>query len=186
MKTLFGVMRQALLSFAALTFLCGIAYTGAVTVIAQSLFREKADGSIVSIRMKDGTVRDFGSALIGQEFTGPEYLIGRPAGTSNLSPAGLKEKELIRERVARWHTLDPDNTDLIPADLVTASGSGVDPYISPEAAEYQVHRLAVLRGMKESDIRSVIAAFTSARFLGVFGDPGVNALKVNLALDGLL
>jgi len=186
MKILNSVLRPALAAFAAMSLLCGIAYTGAVTVIAQSLFRERANGSIVSIRMKDGTVRDFGSALIGQEFTRPEYLIGRPTGTANLSPTGGEERALVQRRVEKWHALDPGNTAPIPADLVTASGSGVDPYISPEAAEYQVHRLAVLRGMKESDIRSVIAAFTSARFLGVFGDPGVNALKVNLALDGLL
>jgi len=124
--------------------------------------------------------------LIAQEFTKPEYLIGRPGGMSNLSPTSEEQATLVQERIDWWHSFDPDNTGDIPADLLLASGSGVDPNISPEAAEYQVARIARERSMEESDVRSIIETNTTGRLLGVFGEPVVNVLKVNLALDDLL
>lgn len=183
MKTLFIVLRPALVSFAVLSFICGIVYTGALTGIAQIFFPRAANGSIITITSADSTERNFGSALIGQQFTLKQYLIGRPMGTTNLSPSSAKEKALVLERVEAWHALDPEHTAEIPADLVTASGSGVDPYISPEGAEYQVSRIAKARGMSEGDVRAIIALYTTERFLGIFGERTVHVLKVNLALD---
>ena len=107
-------------------------------------------------------------------------------GASNLSPTSRKQKTLIQERVDRWHAIDPENNADIPADLVTESGSGVDPYISLEAAEYQVSRIARARGMQEASVRAIISVHANGRFLGIFGEPCVNVLEVNLALDGLL
>ena len=124
-----------------------------VTGIAQLVFPDQANGSIITVTLKDGTKKDYGSALIAQEFTKPEYLIGRPMGTTNLSPVSEKQKELVQERIDWWHAFDPENTADIPMDLVTASGSGVDPHISPEAAEYQVTRIAKARGMREDAVR---------------------------------
>lgn len=170
-------MRPALVSFAALSLLFGVAYTGIITGIAQLAFPQKANGSIIS--------NDRGSALIAQTFAKPEYLIGRPGGTSNLSPVSEKQKALVLERTAYWRTLDPGNNSAIPADLLTASGSGVDPNISPEAAEYQVARIARIRGVSEASVRVSIAKNTTGRFLGIFGERAVNVLKVNLSLDGL-
>ena len=186
MKTLVKTLRPALVSFIAMSLVCGLAYTGVVTGIAQALFAREANGSVITAKLKDGTIRAFGSALIAQEFMKPEYLIGRPMGASNLSPTSRKQKILIQERVDRWHAIDPENNADIPADLVTASGSGVDPYISLEAAEYQVSRIACARGMQEASVRSIIAVHANGRFLGIFGEPCVNVLEVNLALDGLL
>lgn len=183
MKTLLNAFRPALVSFVALSLICGVVYTGAVTGVAQVLFPHEANGSIIAETLADGTKRDIGSALIGQQFTKSEYLIGRPMGTSNLSPTGEKQKLLVLERVDAWHALDPGNTAEIPADLVTASGSGVDPYISPDAAEYQVSRIAKVRGMSEGDVRALIALYSTDRFLGIFGERTVSVLKVNLALD---
>jgi len=178
MKTFLRAFRPVLVSFAALSLLFGVAYTGLVTGIAQLAFANKANGSIIA--------NDRGSALIAQEFTKAEYLIGRPAGTSNLSPVSEKQRSLVLERTAYWRALDPLNTSVIPADLLTASGSGVDPNISPEAAEYQVERIARSRGVSEDAVRDAIARNTEGRFLGVFGERSVNVLKVNLSLDGLL
>lgn len=186
MRKLFVILRPALVCFAVLTLLCGVVYTAAVTGIAQLIFPGQANGSVISLARADGTVEAVGSALIAQEFTKPEYLIGRPSGMSNLSPTSEEQSALVQARIDWWHAFDPDNTAEIPADLVTASGSGVDPNVSPEAAEYQVARIARERGMSESDVRAVIEANTTSRLLGVFGEPVVNVLKVNLALDGLL
>jgi K+-transporting ATPase ATPase C chain len=129
---------------------------------------------------------NYGSELLAQEFTRPEYLIGRPIGVTNLSPVSEEQKKLVQERIDWWHAFDPNNAAVIPMDLVTASGSGVDPNISPEAAEYQVIRIAMARNMEEDEVRSIIQTYTSGRFLGFIGEPAVNVLKVNLALDGLL
>jgi len=180
------VLRPAFLCFVVMTILCGIVYPGIVTGIAQAVFPAKSNGSIIMVTLSDGTKKDFGSALIAQEFTKPEYLIGRPAGTSNLSPVGEKQKTLVQERIEWWHSIDPDNKEDIPMDLVTASGSGVDPNVSPEAAEYQVARVARERNMNEDDVRAIIKKYTTGRFLDFWGEPAVNVLKVNLALDGLL
>ena len=169
-----------------MTLLCGVLYTAAVTGIAQLFFPHKANGSVITVTLKDGTKRDYGSELIAQDFTRPEYMIGRPMGTTNLSPVSKKQKEQVEARIAWWHDFDPDNAGDIPMDLITASGSGVDPHISPEAAEFQVKRIANARGISEDAVRSVIRQFTSGRFLGIFGEPAVNVLQVNLYLDGLL
>ena len=186
MRKAWIILRPALVCFAVMTLLCGVLYPGVVTGIAQLVFPEKANGSIVRVALADGTVREYGSALIAQTFTKPEYLIGRPAGVSNLSPTSSEQAALVQERIDWWHGFDPANKAEIPADLVTSSGSGVDPNVSPEAAEYQVARIASARGMSPDEVRSVIETYTTGRLLGFFGEPAVNVLKVNLALDGLL
>jgi K+-transporting ATPase ATPase C chain len=186
MKKLLKTFRPAFICFVAMTILCGIIYPGIVTGISQIFLPKQADGSIVTITLKNGTKVDYGSELIAQEFKKPEYLIGRPMGTTNLSPVSEEQKKLVKARVDWWHSFDPENKGDIPSDLVTASGSGVDPNISPEAAEYQVSRIARERNMSEDDVRAIITKYTTGRFLGLWGEPAVNVLKVNLALDGLI
>lgn len=186
MGKIMKLLRAALLCFLIMTILCGIIYPGIVTGVAQAVFPDKANGSIITVTLKDGRKKDFGSALIAQEFTKPEYLIGRPMGTTNLSPVGEKQEKLVQDRIDWWHSIDPDNKADIPMDLVTASGSGVDPNISPEGAEYQVRRIAKERNMSEDAVKAIIEKYTTGRFLGFWGEPAVNVLKVNLALDGLL
>jgi len=169
-----------------MTILCGILYTAAVTGITQLLFPYQANGSIIIVTLSDGSQKEYGSALIAQEFTKPEYLIGRPMGTTNLSSVSKEQEKLVRERIDWWYSMDPDNKAEIPMDLITTSGSGVDPNISPEAAEYQIARIARERNMSENSVRTIIEKYTIGRFLGFWGEPAVNVLKVNLALDGLL
>ena len=169
-----------------MVFLCGVLYPGIVTLGAQIFFPSQANGSIVTVRMNDGTVKSYGSALIAQEFSKPEYMIGRPSGTSNLSPTSEEQKKLVADRIKWLHDFDPDNTADIPMDLVTASGSGVDPNITPAAAEYQVARIAKARGISQDAVRATISKYTAGKFLGFWGEEAVNILKVNLALDGLL
>lgn len=185
MKTI-KLFRAAVVCFGAMTMLCGILYTAAVTGAAQLLFPHQAGGSMITVVEKDGTQKEYGSQWIAQEFTKPQYLIGRPQGVSNLSPVSKEQQTLVSERITWWHSFDPTNQENIPMDLVTASGSGVDPNISPEAAEYQVARIAAARNMTEDQVRSIIRTCTKGRFLGFIGEPAVNVLKVNLALDGLL
>lgn len=185
MKRFLKTCKPAVICFAVMTVLCGVLYTAAITGIAQSVFPRQANGSIIIVTMKDGTQVKYGSALIAQEFTQPKYLIGRPAGTTNLSPTGAKQKKLLQERIDWWHQFDPENQADIPADLLTASGSGVDPYISPDAAAYQIQRIAAARNMQTGDVERIMQNYTSKRWLGFIGQPGVNILKVNLALDGL-
>lgn len=185
MNQLIKIWKPALVSFALMTLLCGVIYPGIVTGIAQVAFQDQANGSIIKATLSDGTTKEYGSELIAQEFTKPEYLIGRPLGTTNLSPVSKAQEELVNERVAWWHTLDPENKADIPMDLVTASGSGCDPNISPNAAEYQVSRIAKERGIDESDVRAIIRKCTKVRFLGFWGEPSVNVLNVNLMLDEL-
>ncbi|MCL2332634.1 MAG: potassium-transporting ATPase subunit KdpC [Actinomycetia bacterium] len=179
-------LRPAALLLLAMVVICGLIYTAAMTGVAQLAFPHQANGSIITVTLKDGTKKDFGSALIAQKFTDPPYLIGRPMTVSNLSPTSDEQQKLVAERVQWFHDLDPGNTAPIPADLVTASGSGVDPNITPEAAEYQVARVARERKLSEDDVRAVIKKYTTKRFLGFIGEPTVNVLKVNLALDGVL
>ena len=185
MRKLLVILRPALVCFAVITLLCGVVYTAAVTGIAQLAFPEKANGSVVQVTLADGTTREYGSELIAQTFTKPEYLIGRPSGVSNLSPTSEEQAALVQERIDWWHSFNPENKSDIPADLVTSSGSGVDPNISPEAAEYQVARIAITRGITQDEVRSIIETSTTGRLLGIFGEPVVNVLQVNLALDGL-
>lgn len=177
-------LRPALVSFLLLTLICGVVYPVIVTSIAQIAFPNQANGSIITITQENGTTIDAGSALIGQTFTKPQYLIGRPQGSSQLSPVSQEQKVLIQERVAWWQVLDPENSRAIPSDLVTASGSGVDPNISPEAAEYQVERIARVRNISTEAVREIIDRYTTGKLLGIWGQDAVNVLKVNLALDG--
>lgn len=186
MKNSRGIIRPAVVCLVLMTLVCGVFYTAAVTGIAQLFFPQKANGSIITVTLKDGSKKEYGSALIAQEFSQPEYLIGRPLGTSNLSPSGEEQKELVQQRIDWWHSFDPENKAEIPADLITASGSGADPNISPGGAAYQVSRIARERGVGEEEIEKIIDKYTIRPFLGIFGEPAVNVLKVNLALDGLL
>jgi len=185
MKRLLNVLKPAIICFVFMTALCGIIYPLVVTGIAFEIFPNQAGGSIITKTADDGTEIDCGSKFIGQEFTKPEYLIGRPSGTSNLSPVASKQINLVKQRIEWWHSIDPTNKAKIPIDLVTASGSGVDPNISPEAAAYQVARIATIRGIDKSTVRNIISECTSKRLLGFWGEPGVNVLEVNLMLDAL-
>lgn len=191
---------NSLLIFLALTVLCGIIYTGIVTLISQVLFNKQANGSIITVNGKK-----YGSILLGQQFSDDTHLWGRImnvdvstftdkdgnmlmySAPSNLSPASEEYGELVAERVARLKASNPDMGDEpIPVDLVTSSGSGLDPHISPAAAAYQVKRIASARNIPESEVEQVIDACTSGRFLGLFGEETVNVLKANLMLDGIL
>lgn len=177
----------ALICAAFMTLLCGFAYPFAMTGIAQLTMPEQANGSLIMVE-ENGQQVCYGSKWIGQEFTEPQYLIGRPetgsAAPSNLSPVSEEQKALVEERVRWWHALDPENTAEIPMELVTASASGVDPHISPAAAEYQVARIARERGMSEDAVREVITRYTEGKDFGFLGEARVNVLMVNLALDG--
>lgn len=193
-----GVASRALGVFALFTVVCGLGYTLVVTGIAQVAFPYQANGSL--IKVDDKIV---GSELIGQNFEDEDHMWGRIqnvsvvedengelmaySGPSNLSPASEEYQELVDARVEKIRAANPDaDMDAVPVDLVTCSGSGLDPEISPDAAEYQVPRLAKATGKSEDEVRDIIAQCTKGRFLGVFGEPTVNVLKVNLMLDGVL
>lgn len=193
-----GVASRALGVFALFTVVCGLGYTLVVTGIAQVAFPYQANGSL--IKVDDKTV---GSELIGQSFEDEDHMWGRIQNVtivegedgglmaygapSNLSPASEEYRQLVDERVEKIRAANPDaDMDAVPVDLVTCSGSGLDPEISPDAAEYQVPRLAMATGKSEGEVRDIIAQCTKGRFLGVFGEPTVNVLKVNLMLDGVL
>lgn len=193
-----GVTSRALGVFALFTVVCGLGYTLVVTGIAQVAFPYQANGSLITV---DGKV--VGSELIGQNFDDEAHMWGRIQNVSivegedgelmaygvpsNLSPASEEYRQLIDARVKKIRAANPDaDMDAVPVDLVTCSGSGLDPEISPDAAEYQVPHLAKATGKSEDEVRDIIAACTKGRFLGVFGEPTVNVLKVNLMLDGAL
>ena len=193
-----GVASRALGVFALFTVVCGLGYTLVVTGIAQVAFPYQANGSL--IKVDDKIV---GSELIGQNFEDEDHMWGRIqnvsvvedengelmaySAPSNLSPASEEYQELVDVRVEKIRAANPDaDMDAVPVDLVTCSGSGLDPEISPDAAEYQVPRLAKATGKSEDEVRDIIAQCTKGRFLGVFGEPTVNVLKVNLMLDGTL
>lgn len=193
-----GVASRALGVFALFTIVCGLGYTLVVTGIAQVAFPYQANGSL--IKVDDKIV---GSELIGQNFEDEDHMWGRIqnvsvvedengelmvySAPSNLSPASEEYQELVDARVEKIRAANPDaDMDAVPVDLVTCSGSGLDPEISPDAAEYQVPRLAKATGKSEDEVRDVIAKCSKGRFLGVFGEPTVNVLKVNLMLDGVL
>lgn len=194
------LMLRAFLFLLVFSVLCGGLYTLAVTGLAQALFPGQANGSIVTV---DG--KTYGSALLAQEYTDEGHMWGRimnlDTGTftdgegnpvlyawaSNLNPGSPEYEALVAERVEKIRAAHPEKGDApIPVDLVTCSGSGLDPEISPAAAEYQVERLAEHTGFDEAEIRRIIDRYTTGRFLGIFGEPRVNVLKVNLALDGIL
>lgn len=199
-KTMKSVIPRVLGIFLVFTVICGFAFPLIVTGMARVFFPKQAAGSILI--GEDGT--KYGSGLVGQQFTGDKYLWGRImnldtatftgkdgkpllyAVPSNMSPAGADYEKLVAERVAHIRKAQPENADEpIPVDLVTCSGSGLDPDVSPAAAEFQVSRIARVRGISEADVRVVIKKYTKGRVLGIFGEPAVNVLKVNLTLDGI-
>lgn len=183
-------LRPALIVFGLLTLLTGIAYPLIVTGVGQVAFHSQANGSI--IRSGDRAV---GSRLLGQPFADPKHFWSRPSATgphpyngavssgSNQGPINPALETAVRDRVAALRAADPTNTAPVPVDLVTASGSGLDPHISPAAAEYQVGRVARTRKMTEADVRKLVEAATDGRTFGILGEPRVNVLELNLALD---
>ncbi len=187
---MFAMIRNSLMSLLLFTVLTGLIYPLAVTVIAQLIFPHQANGSII---LKDG--KAVGSELIGQEFSDPKYFWGRLSATSpypynggsssgsNLGPSNPDLMKAAQARIDALHAADPSNAARIPVDLVTASGSGLDPHISPAAAEYQLKRVAKARGLDASALRTLIAQHTDGRWLGILGEPVVNVLELNLALD---
>lgn len=184
-------LRASLAVLGAMTVLTGVAYPLAVTGIAQAAFPHRANGSLI---LKDG--KPVGSELIGQQFDDPKYFWGRLSGTTpayngaassgtNYGPLNPAFKDAAKARIAALVAADPDNHEPVPVDLVTASGSGLDPHISPAAAEYQVSRVAKARGLDASRVRALVTEHTEARDLLVLGDRAVNVLQLNLALDAL-
>ena len=185
-------VRPALMCLILLTVLTGLIYPVIVTGIAQVLFPHQANGSLI---VKDG--KGVGSALIGQPFDDPKYFWSRPSATSpfpynatsssgsNLGPTNPDLQKQVQGRIDALRAADPGNRAPVPVDLVTASGSGLDPDISPAAAFYQVRRVAKARGLTEDAVRSVVERHTEGRQFGLLGEPRVNVLKLNLALDAI-
>jgi K+-transporting ATPase ATPase C chain len=190
--TLLASLRPALVLFLLLTVLTGFLYPLVVTGVAQLLFPAQAAGSIVT---RDGHA--VGSRLIGQSFSDPKYFWGRPSATtpqpyngtastgSNLGPLNPALRDAIKPRVAALRAADPGNSAPVPIDLVTASGSGLDPEISLAAANYQAARVARARGLAPERVQALIAQHAEGTLLGVLGEPRVNVLELNLALDAL-
>ena len=191
MRTL-ALVRPALTLLILLAVLTGIAYPLLVTGLAQMISPAQANGSLLE---RDG--KPVGSALIGQAFTAPKYFWGRPSATapqgyngtasggSNLGPTNPALADAAKQRVAALRAADPGNSAPVPVDLVTASGSGLDPEISPAAAQYQLARVARVRGLPLTEVQALVARCTRGRQFGVLGEPRVNVLELNLALDAL-
>ncbi len=185
-------LRPALASFVLFTVLTGIVYPLAVTGIAQAVFPAQANGSVI---VKDG--KAVGSRLIGQPFDDPKYFWSRLSATSpqayngaassgsNYGPLNDALMDAVRGRVDALKAADPTNTTPIPVDLVTASGSGLDPHISPAAARYQIGRVARARGLSEATVADLVGRHTTGRQWGVLGEPVVNVLELNVALDAI-
>lgn len=186
---MFQCIRTSLVAYSILTLITGVVYPAVVTGVAQLVFRDQANGSLV--RVGDQIV---GSALIGQNFDDPRYFWGRPSATapanngaassgSNLGPTNAALTDRIAADVKRLREAHPAQAGDVPIDLVTASASGLDPHISPAAAQYQVERVAAARGMATDAVERLVTAHTEARTLGILGEPRVNVLELNLALD---
>ncbi len=191
-------LRPAFMMLLVLTVITGVIYPLAVTGIAQLVFPHQANGSLITINGKT-----YGSELIGQQFDDPKYFWGRLSATgdfpynafnaktltgssgSNYGPLNPALTKAAQARIDALKAADPANTLPIPVDLVTASGSGLDPHISVAAAQYQVHRVAAARGMSDDQVNSLVNQYTQGRQFGFLGEPVVNVLKLNLALDGL-
>jgi potassium-transporting ATPase KdpC subunit len=186
-----GLLRPALLLFVLLSIVTGLLYPLLVTGVAQLAFRDAANGSLI---VRDGKV--IGSRLIGQPFSDPKHFWSRPSATSpmaynggassgsNLGPLNPALYDAVKARIEALRAADAGNTAPAPIDLVTASASGLDPHISRAAADYQAARVAKARGMPEADLRALIERHTEGQWLGFIGEPRVNVLELNLALDG--
>ncbi len=200
MNNIKSLFTNAILSFVVFTLVCGVLYTGAITAIAQVVFPEKSNGSIIEV---DG--KKYGSKLVAQQYTDEKHMWGRimkiDTGTftdengnklmysvpSNLSPASEEYNELVSQRVKAIKSYHEYNADKpIPVDLVTGSGSGLDPHISLAAAQYQIKRIADNNNMTESQVEEIVKKCTEKPFLGFLGETTVNVLKVNLMIDGIL
>lgn len=184
-------VKPAVILFAIFSALTGVIYPAIVTGLAQLLFPNQANGSL----MTAGAGQVTGSALIGQPFGNPGHFWGRPSATapfaynagasggSNLGPTNPALMAAVKARIAALQAADPGNKAAVPVDLVTASGSGLDPHISPAAAEYQINRVAKARNLNPAKLRELVQAHTEARQWGFLGEPRVNVLSLNLALD---
>ncbi len=187
-----SLIRPAIVLFLIMTVITGLAYPLMVTGISQVVFPAQANGSVIE---KNGQA--VGSRLIGQSFSDPKYFWSRPSATSpqpyngvastgsNQGPLNPALTDAVKSRIDALRQADPTNTAPVPVDLVTASASGLDPDISVAAAEYQAARVARVRGIAPDAVRALVAEHTQGRFLGVIGEPRVNVLELNLALDGL-
>jgi K+-transporting ATPase ATPase C chain len=186
------LLRNSLMMLLVMTIITGIAYPLLVTGLSQLLFPSQANGSLIA---KNG--QPIGSTLIGQSFTEPKYFWGRPSATSpqadngtgsggsNIGPTNPALTDAVKQRIAALQAADPGNRAPVPVDLVTSSGSGLDPEISPAAAQYQLARVAKARGISDGQLGLLIAQATSGRQLGLLGEARVNVLQLNLALDAL-
>ncbi len=185
------IIRQSIVMLALLTALTGVVYPLVVTGLAQVLFPHAANGSLIGPGDKP-----LGSELIGQPFSDPKYFWSRPSATSpfadnsaastgsNLGPTNSALTDAVKQRIDALRAADPGNAASVPVDLVTASGSGLDPHISPAAAQYQVTRVARVRNMPVQEVERLVASATEGRTFGLLGEPRVNVLELNLALDG--
>jgi K+-transporting ATPase ATPase C chain len=186
------LIRNSLMMLLLMTLITGVAYPLLVTGLAQLVFPGQSNGSLI---VRDG--KPIGSTLIGQSFTEPKYFWGRPSATSpqanngtssggsNIGPTNPALTDAVKQRIAALQAADPGNRAPVPVDLVTSSGSGLDPEISPAAAQYQLARVAKARGLSDAQLSLLIAQVTSGRQLGLLGEPRVNVLQLNLALDAL-
>jgi K+-transporting ATPase ATPase C chain len=187
---MFGQLLPAVRMLVVLSVLTGVIYPYLITGIAQVAFPRAANGSLIQ---RDG--KALGSSVIGQPFDDPKYFWGRPSATSpmpynagassgsNQGPRNPALADAVKDRIKALADADPDSKPPVPVDLVTASGSGLDPDISVAAALYQVHRVAKARGMPEDKVRTLVDANTRGRTFGVLGEPRINVLELNLALD---
>jgi K+-transporting ATPase ATPase C chain len=185
-----NLLRPLIVLFAVLSAVTGLAYPALVTAVGQTLFHDEANGSLIE---RDGKV--VGSKLIGQQFDAPQYFWGRlsatspmpynaqASGGSNLGPTNPALLDEVKGRIDALKAAGTDMSKPVPVDLVTSSGSGLDPEISPAAAAYQIDRVAKARGLGENDVRALVDRYTSGRQFGILGEPRVNVLQLNLALD---